>query len=125
MLDNLDDGRLLRIFIGEADRVHGRPLYEAILVAAREMGLAGGTVLRGIAGYGASSVVHTSRLLRMSEDLPVVIEVVESADRIERLVSEVETMLDAAGCGAMITVEKATVLRHRPATRHGSSTQGG
>ena len=117
MLENLDDGRLLRIFIGEADRLHGRPLFEAILVAAREMGLAGGTVLRGIAGYGASSVVHTSRLLRMSEDLPVVIEIVDSAERIDRLVSEVEAMLDEAGCGAMITVEKATVLRRRAADR--------
>lgn len=115
MLDNLDDGRLLRIFIGEADRYHGRPLYEAILVAAREMGLAGGTVLRGIAGYGASSVVHTSRLLRMSEDLPVVVEFIEGAEAIDRLVSRVESMLDDARCGAMITLEKAEVLRYRPA----------
>ena len=93
MLDTLEDGRLLRRFIGDADRFHGRPLYEAILVRAREMGHAGGTVLRGIAGYGASSVVHTSRLLRMSEDLPVVIEFVEGADRIGRLVDAVEGML--------------------------------
>jgi hypothetical protein len=125
MLDNLDDGRLLRIFIGEADRLHGRPLYEAILVAAREMGLAGGTVLRGIAGYGASSVVHTSRLLRMSEDLPVVIEIIESAERVDRLVARVEEMLDEARCGAMITLEKAEVLRYRPAARHDPSSGGG
>lgn len=125
MLDNLDEGRLLRIFIGEADRVHGRPLYEAILMAAREMGLAGGTVLRGIAGYGASSVVHTSRLLRMSEDLPVVIEFVEGAERIERLVARVESMLDEARCGAMITLEKAEVLRYHPAATGSPNTEGG
>ncbi len=125
MLDNLDDGRLLRIFIGEADRVRGRPLYEAILMAAREMGLAGGTVLRGIAGYGASSVVHTSRLLRMSEDLPVVVEFVERAERIEKLVARVETLLDEAQCGAMITLEKAEVLRYRPAGGGSPDTAGG
>jgi hypothetical protein len=116
MLENVVDGRLLRIFIGEGDRWHGRPLYEAIVLRARELGLAGGTVLRGISGFGASSVVHTSRLLRLSEDLPILVEVVEEASRIQALVTEVEGMLDEAGCGAMITLEKAQVVRYRPAS---------
>ena len=70
--------KLLRIYIGETDRWHGQPLYMAILLKAREMGLAGGTVFRGIAGYGANSVIHTANILRLSEDLPVVIEIVDT-----------------------------------------------
>ncbi|BCW92727.1 MAG: hypothetical protein KatS3mg007_0621 [Thermoanaerobaculum sp.] len=71
------EGELVRIFVGEGDRYHGKPLYEAIVLLAREMGLAGATVLRGVEGFGADSVVHTARILRLSEDLPMVIEVVE------------------------------------------------
>ncbi len=74
------DGTLLRIFVGESDRWHGRPLYAAIVERARELGLAGATVLRGIEGFGARAHVHTSRILRLSDDLPVVIEIVDRAE---------------------------------------------
>jgi PII-like signaling protein len=107
-------GQLARIFIGEEDRLHGRPLYEAIVYAAREMGLAGATVLRGIQGYGAQSVVHTTRLLRLSGDLPIVIEVVEQEGKLTDFLDRVDEMLDEAGCGGMVTVEKATVIRYQP-----------
>ncbi len=108
------DGKLVRIFIGESDRVHGRLLYETIVLAAREMGLAGATVLRGVAGYGADSVYHTTRLLRLSQDLPIVIEVVEMPDRIDPFVERVENLLDEANCGGLITLERAEVIRYKP-----------
>ncbi len=106
--------KLVRIFIGEGDRWHGRPLYEAIVYAAREMGVAGATVLRGIEGYGADSVVHSARILRLSQDLPIVVEIVDREEMVEALVAHVESMLDEAGCGAMITIEEARVIRYRP-----------
>jgi PII-like signaling protein len=105
---------LVRIFIGEGDRHHGRPLYEAIVRAARSAGLAGATVLRGVEGYGADSVVHTARLLRLSEDLPVVVEVVELPERLEPFLHEVEVMLDEANCGGLITRERVEIVRYQP-----------
>jgi hypothetical protein len=86
-------GKLLRIFIGEADRWHGRPLAEAIVLMLREEGLAGATVLRGIAGFGADSRIHTAHVLRMSEDLPIVIEVVDRGDRIEKVLPRIDEMV--------------------------------
>jgi len=108
--------KLVRIFIGEGDRWQGRPLYESIVYAAREMGVAGATVLRGIEGYGADSVVHSARILRLSQDLPIVVEIVDREEMVETLIEHVETMLDQAGCGAMITIEEARVIRYRPTT---------
>ncbi len=111
------EGKLVRVFIGESDRLHGRPLYEAIVFAAREMGLAGATVLRGVEGYGADSVVHTARLLRLSEDLPIVIEVVEIPERLDAFVARIEAMLDDANCGGLITLERAEIIRYQPDRR--------
>ncbi len=111
------EGKLVRVFIGESDRLHGRPLYEAIVYAAREMGLAGATVLRGVEGYGADSVVHTARLLRLSEDLPIVIEVVEVPERLDPFVARIEAMLDDANCGGLITLERAEIIRYKPDRR--------
>ena len=108
------EGKLVRIFIGESDRLHGRPLHEEIVKAARTMGLGGATVLRGVAGYGAASVLHTARLLRMSSDLPIVVEVVEMPERIDAFLDRVEEMLDQADCGGLITVERAEVIRYTP-----------
>ncbi len=85
--------RVLRIYIGESDKWHGQPLYMAILLKAREMGLAGGTVIRGIAGYGAHSRIHTANILRLSEDLPIVIEIVDSQEKIEHFLSVVDEMV--------------------------------
>jgi PII-like signaling protein len=103
------EGTLLRIFIGESDRWHGKPLYEAIVLAAREHGLAGATVLRGPMGYGASSHVHTAKILRLSEDLPMVIEIVDTEEEIHEFLP----VLDAMVTEGMITLEKVHVLRYR------------
>lgn len=111
------EGELVRIFVGEGDRYHGKPLYEAIVLLAREMGLAGATVLRGVEGFGADSVVHTARILRLSEDLPMVIEVVEMPDRIAPFVAKVEAMLDEVNCGGLITLERARIIRYQPEKR--------
>ena len=99
---------LLRIFIGEDDRVHGQPLYEAIVLKAREMHLAGATVLRGPMGFGRSSRLHTAKILRLSEDLPVVVEIVDAEERIKALLDAIEPLI---GSGLM-TLEKVQVLRY-------------
>lgn len=98
---------LMRIFIGESDRWDHRPLYEALVELFRREGFAGATVLKGAMGFGAHSVTHTDKLLRFSSDLPVVVEVIERADRIEALLPQLESMLQ----GGLITLEKARVLR--------------
>lgn len=103
------EGTLLRIFIGESDRWHGKPLYEAIVRMAREEGIAGATVLRGIEGYGADSHLHTARILRLSEDLPVVVEIVDTSEHIERILPKLDEMM---GDG-MVTTEKVHVLTYR------------
>ncbi len=111
------EGQSVRIFIGESDRLHGKALFEVIVREARAMGLPGATVLRGVEGFGARSVVHSSRLLRLSEDLPVVIEVVDLPQRIGPFVDRIEDLLDEADCGALITVEDVSIIRYRPKTR--------
>jgi PII-like signaling protein len=103
------EGRLLRIFIGESDRWHGKPLYEAIVEVARREGMAGATVIRGIEGFGADSHLHTSRILRLSEDLPVVIEIVDRPDRIDAVLP----MLDQMVSEGMVTVETVRVISYR------------
>jgi PII-like signaling protein len=103
------EGQLLRIFIGESDRWHGKPLYEAIVRRVREEGLAGATVVRGIEGFGASSHMHTSRILRLSEDLPVVIEIADTKENIDRILP----MLDEMVGEGMLTVEKVHVVKYR------------
>ena len=99
---------LLRIFIGESDRFDGRPLYEAIVLKARELHLAGATVLRGPMGFGKSSRLHTAKILQLSEDLPMVIEIVDSEERIREFLPVLEPMM---GSG-LVTLEKAQVLRY-------------
>jgi len=101
---------LLRIFIGEDDRFDGKPLYEAIVLKARERGLAGATVLRGPTGFGHSSVIHTAKILRLSEDLPVVVEIVDSKERITGFLPLLEGMLK----GGLVTVEEIRVVRYGP-----------
>ncbi len=116
-MDTRGDAKLLRIFIGEKDRCEGRPLYEYIVRIAREQGLAGATVLRGIEGFGASSRMHTARILRLSEDLPIVIEIADSEEHIRPFVEQLPGIFDRAGCGGMATLEKAEVLLLRPSAR--------
>lgn len=102
---------LLRLFIGENDKVGRQPLYEAVVLKAREMHLAGATVLRGPMGYGHSSRLHTAKILRLSEDLPIVIEIVDSEEKINAFLPELERMM---GSG-LITLEKVQVLQYGPA----------
>ena len=105
-----EEGYLLRIFIGESDKHDGKLLYEWIVIKAREQGLAGATVLRGLMGFGAHSRIHTFKIERLSEDLPVVIEIVDSRDKLENFLSSIE---DAIHEG-LVTMEKAYVHFYRP-----------
>jgi PII-like signaling protein len=100
---------LVRIYVGEADHHDGKPLYQAIVAFLRERGMAGATVLRGIEGFGANAHLHTTRLLRLSEDLPVVIEVVDEEERIRAILPELDVMV---GDG-LITLEKVEVIAYR------------
>lgn len=102
------DAVLLRLFIGESDEHQGRPLYEAIVFKARELGLAGATVLRGSMGYGGSSRMHTTKILRLSDDLPLVVEVIDTEQKIKKLIEEAGPMLGSC----LVTLEKAIVVRY-------------
>ena len=102
------EGKLLRILIGEADEHDGRPLYEAVVLKAREFGMAGATVVRGIEGFGASSVLHTARILRLSEDLPIVIEMVDVAARIDAFVDAVAPMIREG----IMTTERVEIVKY-------------
>jgi PII-like signaling protein len=104
-----EDGCLLRIFVGESDRHQGKPLYEWLVLQAREAGLAGATVLRGIEGFGAHSRLHTAKILRLSEDLPIVIEIVDSAEKIEAFLPVVDGAIDEG----LATIEKVRVRLYR------------
>ena len=106
--------KLLRIFVGEVDRVDHQILYEAILLTAKEKGLAGGTVLKGIMSFGASSRIHLARLIELSEDLPVVIEIVDHADKIDAFIPIVNDLFEKCGRGGLITIEKVEVLYYKP-----------
>jgi hypothetical protein len=103
------DGYLLRIFIGEADRWHGKPLYEAIVMKARELHMAGATVLRGPMGFGATSRMHTAKILRMSEDLPFIIEIVDGKDKIDELMPHIDEMVQEG----LVTLERVQVIKYR------------
>lgn len=102
------DAVLLRIFLGESDKFQGRPLYEAIVIKARERHLAGATVLRGPMGFGASSRLHTAKILRLSEDLPLVIEIVDSEETINAFLPALDSMMQSG----LVTLEKVKVLRY-------------
>jgi PII-like signaling protein len=104
-----EHGVLLRVFIGDSDTYQRKPLYEAILLKARELGLAGATVLRGSEGFGAHSVVHKAQLLEMSTDLPIVVEIVDTEEKIQLLLPQLETMVQEG----MITMEYVIILLYR------------
>ena len=104
---------LARIYIGEADHHDGHPLYQAIVALLRERGIAGATVFRGIEGYGANAHLHTTRLLRLSEDLPILIEVVDQEDRLRAILPELDTMID----DGLVTLERVEVLAYRGGSR--------
>jgi PII-like signaling protein len=104
-----EDGYLLRIFVGESDRHGHHPLYEAIVLKARETGLAGATVVRGIMGFGKHSVLHTAKILRLSEDLPMVVEIADSLDKIEQFLP----MLDDMITDGLVTLEQVRVIQYK------------
>jgi len=104
-----EEGQLLRIFIGESDRWEGKPLYEALVLKAREMGLAGATMLRGLMGYGAASRIHTAKILRLSEDLPVIVEIVDSPEKINSFLPVIDEMVQEG----LVTLEKVQILLYR------------
>jgi len=106
------EAKLLRIFVGESDRSHSTPVYEKIVNSARENGLAGATVFKGIMGYGGSSRIHTSKILRLSEDMPLIIEIVDKIDRIEEFLPKLSRIFEEANCGGLITIEKAQVIKY-------------
>lgn len=100
---------LLRIFLGESDRYEGKPLYEAIVLKARELGLAGATVLRSPMGFGATSHLHTAKILRLSDDLPFIIEIVDTEEKLNAFLPVLDGMMD----GGLVTMEKVKVLHYR------------
>jgi PII-like signaling protein len=104
-----EDALLLRIYLGESDRWQHKPLYEAIVLKARELHLAGATVLRGPMGFGATSRLHTAKILRLSMDLPIVIEIVDSEEKVKSLLPFLEEVMD----GGLVTMEKIKVIHYR------------
>lgn len=106
--------KLLRVFVGELDKWQHRPFYEAVLRRAKDQGMAGGTVIKGVLSYGSSSILHTSKLLDLSEDLPMVIELIDTEDKIRAFAGVVSEMFEEAGCGGIITLEASEVVYHKP-----------
>ena len=104
-----EDGYLLRVFVGESDRHGHRPLYEEIVLKAREAGLAGATVLRGVMGFGRHSLIHTTKILRLSEDLPMVVEIVDSQEKIEGFLPALDGMIS----DGLVTLERVKVIHYR------------
>jgi PII-like signaling protein len=104
---------LMRIHIGESDKWHGKPLHEVIVEMLRREGFSGATVLRGVAGYGGSSIYHTDKILRLSQDLPIIVEVVENTERIEKILPQLDQMVE----GGLITLEKVRVILYRAAKK--------
>ncbi len=106
------DAKLLRIFVGESDRYNSKPVYEELVLKARESGLAGATVIKGIMSFGANSTIHTSKILTMSEDLPLIIEIVDELDKIEKFIPVVNEIFKEANIGGLVTIEKAEVIKY-------------
>ena len=104
-----EEGYLLRVFIGESDKSGHRPLYEEIVLKAREAGLAGATVLRGVMGFGKNSILHTAKILRLSEDLPMIIEIVDSLEKVEAFVPTLDGMIK----DGLVTIEKVRVIHYK------------
>ncbi|RPI04821.1 MAG: DUF190 domain-containing protein [Ignavibacteriae bacterium] len=107
------EGTLLRIFIGESDKSHHHSLSDAIVLAAREHGIAGATVLRGVEGFGANSrYIHSAKLLRLSEDLPLIVEIVDTEEKIQMFLPMMNELIESSGGGALVTLEKVNVIRY-------------
>jgi uncharacterized protein len=107
------DAKLLRIFVGETDRHHSVNVYEKIVMEARKAGLAGATVFKGIMGFGGTSRIHTSKILRLSEDLPLIIEIVDEYTKIEKFLPIVDKIMEESNSGGLITIEKAEIIKYK------------
>jgi uncharacterized protein len=108
-----EDGCLLRIFVGESDRYGHHPLYESIVLKAREQGLAGATVLRGLMGFGKHSILHTAKILRLSEDLPMIVEIVDSREKVENFLPLLDEMIS----DGLVTLERVKVIHYKATAR--------
>lgn len=106
------EAKLLRIFVGERDKVQHQPLYEVLVYRAKAAGLAGTTVLRGVEGFGAESIIHKAKLLELSEDLPFVIEIVDSEEKITAFLKTVDELFEAANCGGLVTLERVEIVKY-------------
>ena len=106
------EAKLLRIFLGETDKISHTPVYETIVTEARRNNLAGATVYKGVMGYGGNSRIHSAKLLRLSEDLPLVVEIVDEEKKIEEFIPVVKKIFEDANCGGLITVEKAEIIKY-------------
>lgn len=113
MLKAEEDAVLLRVFLGESDRAGKQPLYEALVLKAREMGLAGATVLRGPMGFGHASIVHTAKILELSHDMPIVVEIVDREERIKPYLDAIGPMMTSG----LVTLEKAHILHYGPVSK--------
>ena len=111
-MGSLTKAKLLRIFLGDADKLNGIPVYEKIIRDARKMHLSGATAFKGFMGFGRNSHLHTSKILAISDDLPVVVEIVDTIEKIEEFLPHVEEIFNKADCGGLITIEEATILKH-------------
>lgn len=106
------EAKLLRIFLGESDKIHSTTVYEKIVLEARKAELAGATVFKGIMGFGGRSRIHTSKILRLSEDMPLIIEIVDEELKIDKFIPVVEKIFDEANCGGLITIERAEIIKY-------------
>lgn len=111
---NIDENaKLLRVFIGESDKYEHIPVFEKIVMEARKEGLAGASVFKGIMGFGQSSRIHTSKILRLSEDLPILIEIVDSEEKIKMFLPVIDKIFEEADCGGLVTLEKAEIIKYK------------
>ncbi|MFH0734608.1 MAG: DUF190 domain-containing protein [bacterium] len=108
------EAKLIRIFIGDSDKLSSVNLYERIVVEARKQGLAGATVFKGIMGFGNNSIIHSAKLLTISSDLPMVIEIVDEIEKIEKFIPTLNDLFEEANCGGLITLEKADIITYAP-----------
>ena len=107
------DAKLIRILVGESDLINKIPVYEKIVLEARKAGLAGATVFKGIMGFGGRSRIHTTKILRLSEDLPLIIEIVDEVQKIEEFIPKVDEIFERADCGGLITIEKVEIIKYK------------
>lgn len=106
------EAKLVRILVGESDKIHHIPVYEKIVLEARKSGLAGATVLKGVMGFGRSSRIHTSKILRLSEDMPILIEIVDEEEKIEKFLPVLHDIFEEANSGGLITMEKTEIIKY-------------